>query len=45
MLLVSFLAPVMCAALHEGEHWRHLWLMIGLLWGFNGPDYRRIGGA
>ena len=45
VLLASFLAPVMCAALHEGEHWRHLWLMIGLLWGFNGPDYRRIGGA
>lgn len=40
VLLFSFLAPVMCASLHEGEHWRHLWLMTGLLWGFAGTTSR-----
>jgi O-antigen ligase len=40
VLLFSFLAPVLCAGLHEGEHWRHLWLMTGLLWGFAGTTSR-----
>jgi hypothetical protein len=33
-LLLSLTGIVMCTSLHEGEHWRHLWLMFGLTWGF-----------
>ena len=35
VLLLSLLGIVMCASLHEGEHWRHLWLSYGLVWGLN----------
>jgi hypothetical protein len=41
-LLFAFLAVVMCNALHEGEHWRHLWLYMGLLWGFNRARFTRV---
>ncbi len=34
LLVFCFLAPIMCAFLHQGERWRHLWLFVGLLWGF-----------
>lgn len=34
VLLISLIGIVMCASLHEGEHWRHMWLMYGLVWGF-----------
>ncbi|GHA39000.1 membrane protein [Devosia pacifica] len=34
-LLISLLGILMGATLHEGEHWRHLWLFFGLVWGFN----------
>lgn len=34
-LMASMIAIVMCTSLHEGEHWRHLWLMFGLVWGVN----------
>lgn len=34
-LVISLVAVVMCATLHEGEHWRQMWLMIGLIWGLN----------
>ncbi len=47
LLLFGFLSPVLCTLLHEGEHWRHLWLWMGLLWGFNtwnfpAPIVRRL---
>lgn len=35
LLLFAFLSQILCASLHEGEHWRHMWLWIGVLWGFN----------
>jgi len=42
VLLISLVGVVMCTTLHEGEHWRHLWLFFGLVWGFDalkfGPD-------
>ena len=34
-LLFSLIGIVMCASLHEGEHWRHMWLTFGLVWGLN----------
>lgn len=34
LLLISLLGVVGCASLHEGEHWRHMWLSFGLVWGF-----------
>jgi hypothetical protein len=33
-LLISLIGIVWCASLHEGEHWRHLWLYFGVVWGF-----------
>lgn len=35
VLLMSLVGIVMCATLHEGEHWRHMWLAFGLVWGLN----------
>jgi hypothetical protein len=34
VLLISLVGLVMCTSLHEGEHWRHLWLFFGIVWGF-----------
>jgi hypothetical protein len=34
-LLVSLVGIVFCSSLHEGEHWRHMWLLYGLVWGAN----------
>jgi hypothetical protein len=39
LLMFSFLSLVMSASFHEGEHWRHLWLFLGLLWGFNARNF------
>jgi hypothetical protein len=38
LLMFSLLAFILCATLHQAEHWRHMWLFFGLLWGFN-ADY------
>lgn len=35
VLLWSLIGIVLCASLHEGEHWRHMWLLFGLVWGLN----------
>jgi hypothetical protein len=35
VLLISFIGVVMGATLHEGEHWRQMWLTMGLVWGLN----------
>ncbi len=29
------LSQIPCAMLQQVEHWRHLWMFLGLLWGFN----------
>jgi hypothetical protein len=34
-LLISLVGIVMCCSLHEGEHWRHMWLAFGMVWGVN----------
>lgn len=38
-LMLSVLGIVMCAALHEAEHWRHMWLFLGLSWGFSTTSF------
>lgn len=40
VLLISLFGIVMCTSLHEGEHWRHLWLLFGLVWGFCALNFR-----
>lgn len=35
LLNFSVVSILLCAFLHEAEHWRHMWLFFGLLWGFN----------
>ncbi|MFK7791613.1 MAG: O-antigen ligase family protein [Devosiaceae bacterium] len=39
VLMLGLLGISMCAALHEAEHWRHLWLFIGLTWGFSAQTF------
>lgn len=38
-LILSLGGIIMCSSLHEGEHWRHMWLMFGLIWGFCAPNF------
>ena len=40
VLMISLLGIVMCATLHEGEHWRQMWLLFGLVWGLNTFNFR-----
>lgn len=35
VLLIGLIGILGCASLHEGEHWRHMWLSFGLIWGFS----------
>jgi hypothetical protein len=35
LLFCCLLSAVMGATLHEGEHWRPLWIFGGLVWGLN----------
>jgi hypothetical protein len=39
-LSFSLLTQLPCALLQQVEHWRHLWLLLGLLWGFNIRNFR-----
>lgn len=39
MLMFSVLGITMCASLHEAEHWRHLWLFLGMAWGFSATTF------
>lgn len=39
VLLIALVGIVMGATLHEGEHWRHLWLFFGLVWGLNAFNF------
>lgn len=34
-LLIGLIGIIMCCSLHEGEHWRHMWLAFGMVWGVN----------
>jgi len=38
-LSFSVLAQLPCGMLQQVEHWRHLWLLLGLLWGFNARNF------
>jgi O-antigen ligase len=40
-LLLSLAGVVMGASLHEGEHWRQMWICFGLIWGFNAANFVR----
>jgi hypothetical protein len=35
----SLLAQLPCALLQQVEHWRHFWLLLGLLWGFSARNF------
>ena len=39
VLLFSLIGVILGASLHEGEHWRHMWLCFGLVWGFNAANF------
>jgi hypothetical protein len=42
LAVLSFLCAasvILCAFLHQGEHWRHLWMFLGLFWGFNAAAF------
>ena len=38
-LSFSVLAQLPCGMLQQVEHWRHLWLLLGLLWGLNVKNF------
>ena len=38
-LSFSVLAQLPCGLLQQVEHWRHLWLLLGLLWGLNVKNF------
>ena len=38
-LLMALCGVVFCSTLHEGEHWRHTWLLYGLVWGWNAANF------
>ncbi len=38
-VMFGVIGIVMCASLHEAEHWRHLWLFLGLAWGFSATSF------
>ena len=35
LLSFSLLTQMPSAFLHQVEHWRHLWMLLGLMWGLN----------
>ncbi|ODT70744.1 MAG: hypothetical protein ABS75_11485 [Pelagibacterium sp. SCN 63-23] len=35
VLLLSLIGPILGASLHEGEHWRQMWMHFGLIWGLD----------
>ncbi len=37
----SLAAQLPCALLQQVEHWRHLWMLFGLVWGFNAANFVR----
>ncbi|MEP7030507.1 MAG: O-antigen ligase family protein, partial [Pseudolabrys sp.] len=39
----SVLSQLPCAILQQVEHWRHLWMFLGLLWGFNIRNFQAAG--
>lgn len=39
VLLFALIGVVLGATLHEGEHWRHMWLCFGLVWGFSAANF------
>lgn len=41
-LSFSVLAQLPCGLLQQVEHWRHLWLLLGLLWGLNAKNFAPI---
>jgi hypothetical protein len=40
-LSFSLAAQLPCALLQQVEHWRHMWMLMGLLWGFNIMNFVR----
>ena len=40
-LAFSLAAQLPCALLQQVEHWRHLWMFFGLLWGVNAANFVR----
>jgi len=44
-LSFSLLSQLPCAILQQVEHWRHMWMFLGLLWGFNIRNFPAAGTA
>jgi len=40
-LMLGLIGVVWCASLHEGEHWRHMWLGFGMVWGLCADNFGR----
>jgi hypothetical protein len=42
LMFMCFLSTVFGATLHEGEHWRPLWIFAGMVWGMNIYPARQV---
>jgi hypothetical protein len=40
LILFAWLSVISCSMLHEGERWRFMWLLTGILWGLNARNLR-----
>ncbi|HEY0147054.1 MAG TPA: O-antigen ligase family protein [Methylovirgula sp.] len=44
MIFFGWLSIISCSMLHEGERWRFMWLLTGVLWGLNPRNFAAIPG-
>jgi hypothetical protein len=45
MIFFGWLSIISCSMLHEGERWRFMWLLTGILWGLNPRNFAAIPGS
>jgi hypothetical protein len=44
MIFFSWISIISCSMLHEGERWRFMWLLSGVLWGITPANFVTIPG-
>jgi hypothetical protein len=44
MIFFSWISIISCSMLHEGERWRFMWLLTGVLWGISPANFVTIPG-
>jgi hypothetical protein len=39
LILFGWLAVISCSMVHEGERWRFMWMLTGMVWGLNARNF------